>query len=116
MHTIELGNVSVTRIPHFSHWSLPAAEFLPGSDPQLWEANGSWLTPAHWEPTASRVRVAVQSWLLRGAGATVIIDTGLAAQTARPGVPSGASLADALAAAGVASADVDARWDGHRCR
>jgi glyoxylase-like metal-dependent hydrolase (beta-lactamase superfamily II) len=51
--------------------------------------------------------VAVQSWLLRSAGATVIIDTGLAAQTARPGVPAGASLPAALAAAGVAPADVD---------
>ncbi len=107
MHTIELGDVSVTRIPHFSHWSLPAAEFLPESDPSLWEANRSWLAPAHWEPETGRVGVAVQSWLLRSAGVTVIIDTGLAAQTARPGVLAGVPLPDALAAAGVMPADVD---------
>ncbi len=107
MHTIELGNVSVTRIPHFRHWSLPAAEFLPGSGPALWQANKSWLAPVHWQPATGRVGVAVQSWLLRSAGATIIIDTGLAAQTARPGVPAGTSLPEALAAAGVAPEDVD---------
>jgi len=107
MHTIELGNVSVTRIPHFSHWTLPGTEFLPGSDPGLWEANRSWLAPAHWDAAAGRVRVAVQSWLLRSAGATIIIDTGLADQSARPGVPAGASLPAALAEAAVAPTDVD---------
>jgi len=107
MRTIELGNVSVTRILHFSHWAWPGTEFLPGSDPELWEANRSWLTPAHWDPAAGRVRVAVQSWLLRSAGATIIIDTGLPAQSVRPGVPAGASLPAALAAVGLALADVD---------
>lgn len=101
---IELGNVSITRIPHFSHWSLPPAEFLPGSNPRLWEANRSWLAPAHWDPATDRIRIAVQSWLLRSAGKTIIIDTGLAAQT---GVPDGASLPAALTAAGVTPADVD---------
>lgn len=107
MRTVELGNVSVTRITHFSHWSLPAAEFLPGSDPELWAANRSWLAPAHWEPTEGRVGIVVQSWLLRSAGAVIIVDTGLAAQTARAGVPAGASLPDALAAAGVTPEEVD---------
>jgi glyoxylase-like metal-dependent hydrolase (beta-lactamase superfamily II) len=107
MHTIELGRVSVTRILHFSHWASPAAELFPASDQELWEANRSWLTPAHWEPEAGRVRVAVQSWLLRSAGKTIIIDTGLAAHTSRPGVPAGNLLPAALAGAGVAPADVD---------
>lgn len=107
MNTIELGDVSVTRIPHLDNWPLPPAEFFPGGDPELWEANRSWLSPAHWDAESDRVRVAVQSWLLRSAGRTIIIDTGLAAGTTRPGVPAGAPLAAALAAAGVTPADVD---------
>jgi glyoxylase-like metal-dependent hydrolase (beta-lactamase superfamily II) len=107
MHTIELGHVTVTRIPHFSHWAMPATEFLPDSDQGLWEANRSWLSPAHWEAGTGRVRIAVQSWLLRSAGKTIIIDTGLAPRADRPGIPAGTPLPAALAAAGVAPEDVD---------
>ncbi|WP_329237499.1 MBL fold metallo-hydrolase [Actinoallomurus sp. NBC_01490] len=107
MHTIELGGVSVTRIPHFDNWPLSPAAFLPGSDPELWEANMSWLSPAFWNAEADRVKVAVQSWLLRSAGRTILIDTGLGVDTARPGVPSGADLPAVLATVGVAPADVD---------
>ncbi|MFC4121547.1 MBL fold metallo-hydrolase [Nonomuraea zeae] len=107
MHTIELGDVSVTMVPHFHNQPLSPAEFFPGGDPDLWEANRSWLSPAHWDAEAGRVRVAVQSWLLRSRGRTILIDTGLAAGTARPGVPAGAPLPAALAAAGVTPAGVD---------
>jgi glyoxylase-like metal-dependent hydrolase (beta-lactamase superfamily II) len=105
MHTLELGHVSVTRIPLFENWPLSPAEFFPGSDTGLWNANRSWLSPAHWDVEADRVGVAVQTWLLRSAGRVIIIDTGLG--TARPGVPDGVPLAGALAAAGVTPADVD---------
>jgi glyoxylase-like metal-dependent hydrolase (beta-lactamase superfamily II) len=107
MHTIELGHVSVTRIPHLDNWPLAPAEFFPGADPALWAANRSWLAPAHWDPAGDRVRVAVQTWLLRSAGRTVLIDTGLGIGAGRPGVPAGADFPAALAAAGVAPADVD---------
>ena len=101
MQTIERGNVAVTRIPHFCHWSLPYAEFLPGSDQEQWEESRSWLAPGHVEAGTARVGIAVQSWLLRSAGRTIIIDTGLAAETARSGIPAGTLLPAALAAAGV---------------
>jgi len=107
MSTIELGAVSVTRVLHFDHLALAPAEFFPGGEPELWAANRSWLSPAHWDATADRVRVAVQSWLLRSNGRTILIDTGLAPSTARPGVPGGASLPAALASVGVTPAEVD---------
>jgi glyoxylase-like metal-dependent hydrolase (beta-lactamase superfamily II) len=107
MHTIELGDVSVTMIPLLDNWPLSPAEFFPEGDPELWEANRSWLSPAHWDAEAGRVRVAVQSWLLRSGGRTIVIDTGLAVDTDRPGVPAGASLPAALSTVGVAPADVD---------
>ncbi len=107
MHTIELGHVSVTRIAHFDNWPLAPAAFFPGTDPALWEENRSWLSPAHWDATANRVRIAVQTWLLRSAGQTILVDTGLGIGTARPGVPVGVQFLDALAAVGVAPADVD---------
>ncbi|MCW2914333.1 MAG: Glyoxylase, beta-lactamase superfamily [Actinomycetia bacterium] len=107
MHTIELGHVSVTRIAHFDNWPLSPAEFFPGGDPALWEANRSWLAPAHWDAEADRVRVAVQTWLLRSTGHVIVVDTGLGPGTARPGIPAGAPFPAALAAAGVVPTDVD---------
>jgi glyoxylase-like metal-dependent hydrolase (beta-lactamase superfamily II) len=107
MHTIELGHVSVTRIAHLDNWPLSPAEFFPGTDPALWHANRSWLTPAHWDPGADRVRVAVQTWLLRSAGQTIVVDTGLGVGTSRPGIAAGADFPAALAAVGVAPAAVD---------
>jgi glyoxylase-like metal-dependent hydrolase (beta-lactamase superfamily II) len=111
MDTIELGHVSVTRIPHFDNWPLSPAGFFPGTDPALWEANRSWLTPAHWDAGADRVRVSVQTWLLRTPEHVIVVDTGLSPDTGRPGVPASgsaaAALPSALAAAGVAPSDVD---------
>ena len=49
----------------------------------------------------------MQTWLLRCAGQTILVDTGLGTSTARPGVPVGVPFPDALAAVGVAPADVD---------
>ncbi|OPC81766.1 hypothetical protein B4N89_13190 [Embleya scabrispora] len=107
MHSIELGNVSVTRIEHFDNRPLPPAEFFPGIDPDLWRANRSWLAPDHWDPEADRVRVAVHTWLLRSAGRTIVVDTGLGAGAGRPGMPEGAPLPAALASVGVRPEDVD---------
>src|SRR5690242_2665068 len=87
MHTIELGGVSVTRIAHFDNWPLSPAGFFPGTDSKLWEANRAWLAPVHWDPQADRVRIAVQTWLLRSAGRTIIVDTGLSPSVSGPGIP-----------------------------
>lgn len=104
MHTIELGRVSVTRIPHFGNGPLSPADFFPGTDQDLWRANRSWLVPDHWDEDANRVRVEVQTWLLRSAGRTIVVDTGLAAGIVQQdGVP----LTASLTVAGVAPTDVD---------
>src|SRR4051812_13546490 len=94
MDTIELGHVSVTRIPHFDNWPLSPAGFFPGTDPALWEANRSWLTPAHWDAGADRVRVSVQTWLLRTPEHVIVVDTGLS--PTNPGTPEGTALPSAL--------------------
>jgi glyoxylase-like metal-dependent hydrolase (beta-lactamase superfamily II) len=105
--TIRVGEVTATRLELQDSLALTAAEFFPGVDPALWEANRPWLHPAHWDATTGRVRVVVQSWLLRSGGLTVLVDTGLSPAPTRAGVPAGGSLPAALAAAGVAPTDVD---------
>ena len=105
--TIELGEVSVTRVAHVAHYALPSSRFFPGTDRSLWDAQRSWLAPEHWDAVSDGVRVVLQSWVLRSAGRTVLIDTGLPAAPTRPGAPSGGRLPEALAAAGIDPASVD---------
>jgi hypothetical protein len=47
----------------------------------VWEANRSWLNPVHWDRETDQVTVALQSWLLRSAGRTIVVDTGLGSAT-----------------------------------
>jgi glyoxylase-like metal-dependent hydrolase (beta-lactamase superfamily II) len=105
--TITVGDVTATRLELQDSTALTAAEFFPGIEPALWAANRAWLHPDHWDATTGRVRVVVQSWLLRSGGLTVLVDTGLSPTPTRAGVPAGGSLPAALAAAGVAATDVD---------
>jgi len=107
MDTLHVGDVSLTHIPQVEHWALPAPEFFPGTDPGTWTAHRSRLAPAHWDPDTGRVRIAVQSWLLRGSGRTVLVDTGLNPSSLPPDAPAGGDLPAGLAAAGVTVADVD---------
>lgn len=107
MDTLQVGDVSLTRIPHMEHWTLPSAVFFPEMDPDTWTEHRDQLAPAHWNPRTGQVRIAVQTWLLRSAGRLVLVDTGLSAATTRPGAPAGSDLPAALAAVGVAVHDVD---------
>ncbi|MBW8487398.1 MBL fold metallo-hydrolase [Actinomadura parmotrematis] len=84
MQSIEIGGVAVEPLVHFANRPLAPAAFFPGHDPAVWRAHRSWLAPDHWDPDADRVGITVQSWLLRDAGTTVLVDTGL-----EPGVPAG---------------------------
>jgi glyoxylase-like metal-dependent hydrolase (beta-lactamase superfamily II) len=107
MHTIELGDVTVTRLAHVDNWPLSSAGFFPGTVPAHWQANRSWLAPDHWDAEADRVHVAVRTWLLRSGGRTILVDTGLDPSSTRHGVPAGAPLPAVLATAGVKPEDVD---------
>ncbi|WP_027344023.1 MBL fold metallo-hydrolase [Hamadaea tsunoensis] len=98
MHLIDLGRVTATPVQYFENWPLPPTEFFPGIDSGLFAAHADRLVPDHWDPAADRVHIVVRSWLLRGGGRTVLIDTGLAGH---------GDLPAALAAAGTAAAEVD---------
>src|SRR5207244_7784718 len=45
------------------------------------------LAPDHWDPGSDRAVVALQTWVLRSAGRTVLVDTGVGNGRDRPGNP-----------------------------
>lgn len=111
MRRFELGGVSVTKVVEWQGEMAPARQIIPDSPPEIWEANGEWLAPDHWRPETGAYHAAVQTWVLRSEGRTILIDTGVGNDRLRPQVPLFDHLRtgylDRLAEAGVGPGDVD---------
>lgn len=117
MHTIHVGDVSITRV---LEWSGPVSTVdavLPESDPETWQANRSWLAPDFWNPADNAYEVNLQTWLIRSGGRTILVDTGAGNFRDRPGLPAfgqlDTDLPGALAELGVAPEDVDVVVNTH---
>ncbi len=109
---ITLGDVTITRVEEF-HGSveLTPGEFFPGSPDGSWDEHRGWLAPDFWNPETDECHSAIQSWLLRSEGRTILVDTGVGNHKDRPYAPVWSRLdtgyLDNLAAAGVRPEDVD---------
>jgi glyoxylase-like metal-dependent hydrolase (beta-lactamase superfamily II) len=112
MDQLQVGDVQISRVVEFSGpVGLTTEGFFPRSDPQVWRDNRQWLSPQFVEADDDQVRTAVQTWVLRSEGRTILVDTGLGNGKERPYVPVWSHhdsdyLAD-LAGLGVAPEDVD---------
>ncbi|MGX1797918.1 MBL fold metallo-hydrolase, partial [Streptomyces albidoflavus] len=83
---IRLGEVEVIRVVEWQGAYLPPAEMFPTAPAGLWEEHAEWLAPDHWRRGEDRTVVALQSWVLRGGGQTIVIDTGVGHDRDRPGM------------------------------
>ena len=108
---IELGNVEALRVVEWQGALLPARDVVPQSGADLWKDNEAWLAPDHWDPQSDRMVVALQTWVLRSGGRTVLVDTAVGNGRERPGSPQfhhwQGDFLGALARAGVRPQDVD---------
>lgn len=109
---ITLGDVTVTRITEFyGSVEMTPAEFFPDSTDESWQDRRDWLAPDFWDPETNECRSAVQTWLLRSGGRTILVDTGVGNHKERPYSPVWSHLdtgfLGTLAAAGVRPEDVD---------
>ena len=109
--TIELGDVSITRVFYWQGPVAPMDVMVPNSTPQLLEDNRRLLAPDFWEPETSSYIVAVQSWVIRSQGRVIVVDTGAGDGKPRPNMPPFNELSTGypatLEAAGVAPDEVD---------
>ncbi|MFJ3697741.1 MBL fold metallo-hydrolase [Streptomyces sp. NPDC090052] len=109
---LTLGDVTVTRIKEFyGSVGMPPAQFFPDSQNGSWDEHRAWLAPDFWNPETDECHSALQSWLLRSEGRTILIDTGVGNHKERPYAPVWSRLdtnyLDNLAAAGVRPEDID---------
>jgi glyoxylase-like metal-dependent hydrolase (beta-lactamase superfamily II) len=112
VNEITLGDVTVARIEEMhGPLGMTAEQFFPGSPDDLWKQHHDVLVPDHLNPDDNFVQFAMQTWLLRSAGRTILIDTGVGNDKARPAVPAWDHLRldylGALERAGVRPQDVD---------
>ena len=112
MDQITLGDVTVTRIKeYYGSVEIAPATFFPDSPDGAWQQHRDWLAPDFWDPAADESISAIQTWLLRSEGRTILVDTGVGNHKDRPYAPVWSRLdtgfLDNLAAAGVTPDDVD---------
>ncbi|MFC6593657.1 MBL fold metallo-hydrolase [Kitasatospora paranensis] len=112
-----LGDVEVLRIVEWQGAFAPARTLVPDSAEALWKDNEEWLAPDHWEPDSDRATVALQTWVLRSGGRTVLVDTAVGNGRERPGSPNfhhwQGDFMERLARAGLRPEDVDVVVNTH---
>jgi glyoxylase-like metal-dependent hydrolase (beta-lactamase superfamily II) len=111
MHEIKLGDVTVTRVEEMHGPIMAPSAFFPELPADAWRQHRDLLVPDHLGAGDDLVLAAMQTWLLRSEGRTILVDTGVGNDKTRPSVPMWDHLdrdfLDRLATAGVRPEDVD---------
>ncbi|MFD3942101.1 MBL fold metallo-hydrolase [Streptomyces sp. NPDC058579] len=109
--SITLGDVTITRIEEMHGPIMPTDQFFPDMPAEAWKEHRETLVPDHLNADDTMVHVAMQTWLLRSGGRTILIDTGIGNDKSRPAVESWDHLdlgyLQNLERAGVRPEDVD---------
>lgn len=92
MERITIGDIEIRRVIEWRGPIGTVAEILPDTPPEVWEADRSWLSPDFWDPETGAYEAVVQTWVLRSAGRTILIDTGVGNDRDRPQIPQFAHL------------------------
>ncbi|MBT2406150.1 MULTISPECIES: MBL fold metallo-hydrolase [unclassified Streptomyces] len=85
--SLVLGDVEVIRVVEWQGAFAPAVALVPEAAAEVWKDNEDWLAPDHWEPDSGRAVVALQTWVLRSGGRTIVVDTGVGNGRERPTSP-----------------------------
>ncbi|QEU97533.1 MBL fold metallo-hydrolase [Streptomyces kanamyceticus] len=114
---IVLGDIEVRRVVELDALPFETDAIVPDMPDSVWRENADRLAPDHWDPVTGNALAAIQSWVLRSEGLTVLVDTGVGNGRVRPGVPPFEHLdtpyLDRLAATGVRPEDVDVVVNTH---
>src|SRR5690349_9772500 len=82
-----IGDAMVNVIIDDDNFALPLSRFLPGYDPRSIEAHLGELQPEFLDLTKDRVRFAIQSFVLRIEGRTILVDTCIGENKDCPEIP-----------------------------
>jgi glyoxylase-like metal-dependent hydrolase (beta-lactamase superfamily II) len=112
MHTMKLGEVTISRVVEIDRSSFPTASMLPGSDADVIARHHRWLKPHFFDERTGDLASRIQTYVMKTPRHTILIDTGVGNDKARTLAPAwnmrtGGSYLDDLAAVGVTPEQVD---------
>ncbi|MET0699922.1 MAG: MBL fold metallo-hydrolase [Mycobacterium sp.] len=114
MSPLRIGSAEIERILEWVGPIKTVDEMFPDTPPASWTEH---LAPEHWTPASRAYRAAIQTWVIRSAGRTILIDTGVGNDRDRPQVPVfdhlDTDFLQQLAGIGVQPADVDVVINTH---
>lgn len=84
---LQLGDVEIIRLVEWQGPYAPARTLVPDAPARLWKEHEDRLAPDHWRPDGDQAVVALQTWVLRSGGATIVVDPGTGDDRERPGSP-----------------------------
>ncbi|MFE2583228.1 MBL fold metallo-hydrolase [Streptomyces sp. NPDC059378] len=117
VQSLTLGDVEILRIVEWQAPYAPTRALVPDCGPEVWQEHRELLAPDHWEPDGDLAVVALQTWVVRSGGRTVLVDTGVGDDRERPGNPlfhrRRGDFLGRLARAGVRPEDVDVVVNTH---
>lgn len=88
MEQIELGDVTITRVrEYYGSVDMTPDTFFPESSKEVWEDGAPWPAPHFLDSETNIVNSAIQTWLLRSEGKTILVDTGVGNHKERPYAP-----------------------------
>jgi glyoxylase-like metal-dependent hydrolase (beta-lactamase superfamily II) len=107
-----IGDGAVEVLVDLDRFELPIAQFLPEAEPAQVEAARSLLEPDHADLERGMLIFAIQTFVLRSAGRTILIDTCVGEDKERPLLPAfhrrrRSGFVERLAQAGVQPNSVD---------
>ena len=111
MHTLTLGEVSISRIVEIGRSAFPTTQMLPESDAGRIVQHHRWIKPHFFDDVTGDLGSRIQTWIVRTPQHTVLVDTGVGNDKSRHETElwnkrSGGYLDD-LRAAGVTPDQVD---------
>jgi glyoxylase-like metal-dependent hydrolase (beta-lactamase superfamily II) len=107
-----IGDATVDIVVDDDNFTLQLSEFFPAADPELLERHRGMLEPEFLDRDAGLARFAIQSFVLRTGGKTLLIDCCIGDHKDIPEIPAwhqrrGSGFLDRLLQTGVDPAEVD---------
>ena len=86
MSTIQVGDVTITRVQEWKEHLFYRSELLPESTRERWEENQSWLVPEFWSRETDDAWLCAQTFVVQSSGRTIVVDTGIGNDKSRPSI------------------------------
>jgi glyoxylase-like metal-dependent hydrolase (beta-lactamase superfamily II) len=77
MHTLTLGEVTISRVVEIARSSFPTAQMLPDSSAEQIARHHRWIKPHFFDDVVGDLGSRIQTWIVRTPRHTVLIDTGV---------------------------------------